>query len=273
MVVGNLQAEDSTDSVERTIENFNRINANLSCGSQPQSESHFAKLQKLGFKTVVCVDGTSPNLKMLRKHGLRSVHIPLPYSGIPQESSRMLTKAMRECEKPIFVHCHHGLHRGPAAAAVCGIAQVHFSQKEAVKFLQTVGTDPAYVGLYRDVQNFSVLSTEDDRQLSRIQLLEQAPATKLSDVMVRIESHFRFLKDQATKQQQSNDSWTEHSVAIIEEFKEAGRLYKQADNLKIELQESVQTATSLRLTVGNHERSVALKVLEKSCVQCHAKRR
>ena len=39
-------------------------------------------------------------------------------AGAVLMASRHLARAARTLPGPIFVHCHHGMHRGPAAAAV-----------------------------------------------------------------------------------------------------------------------------------------------------------
>ena len=46
------------------------------------------------------------------------IHIPIGYDGIPLESEAAIVRAMKETEGPVYFHCHHGLHRGPAAAAI-----------------------------------------------------------------------------------------------------------------------------------------------------------
>lgn len=56
------------------------------------------------------------------KFGLRYVHLPHGYDGVPADRTKELAKAVRELEGPIFIHCHHGKHRSPAAAAVACVS-------------------------------------------------------------------------------------------------------------------------------------------------------
>ena len=36
---------------------------------------------------------------------------------------------------PVFVHCHHGMHRGPAAAAVCAMSKEGWDRRQALAWL------------------------------------------------------------------------------------------------------------------------------------------
>lgn len=266
-----LQADDSTHELQRvpSIAHFQQVSPKLYCGAQPEDEQDFVLLSQAGIKTIVCVDGTQPQVELARKYGLRYVHVPLPYSGIPQKSARMLTQVMRECDSPVFVHCHHGLHRGPAAAAVCAIAQGSFTAKEGVEFLKRSGTNPDYVGLYRDVRNFEVPALGQER----VQLVEKAPVDEITDVMLRIEQHFKWLQQHAAAKHWNRESNTEHSIAIAEEFKEAARHYKKDDELKrLFLDASVQ-AVDLAKSQDKNQGLKLLQKLQQSCIECHANQR
>ena len=62
-----------------------------------------------------------------------------------------LTRVMREATGSVYVHCHHGKHRGPAAAAICGRAAGSLDQAAATRLLELAQTSPDYDGLWRDV--------------------------------------------------------------------------------------------------------------------------
>ena len=72
-------------------------------------------------QTVISVDGAKPDLEAARKHGLRYVHLPHGYDGVPAPRGDELAIALRTLEGPIYVHCHHGKHRSPAAAGVAWV--------------------------------------------------------------------------------------------------------------------------------------------------------
>jgi hypothetical protein len=80
--------------------------------------------------------------------GLRYVHLPIGYDGIPSDRAAQLAKAVRDLPGPVYIHCHHGKHRGPAAcAAVLLTLDPTWTPAKAERWLSVAGTDPKYSGL------------------------------------------------------------------------------------------------------------------------------
>jgi protein tyrosine phosphatase (PTP) superfamily phosphohydrolase (DUF442 family) len=131
------------------LHNVYRLTERLYSGSSPEGDAGFASLRKLGVRTVISVDGARPDVERARKHGLRYVHLPIGYDGVPEAQALRIARAVRDLPGPVYLHCHHGKHRGPAAAAVahlcldgrCGV-------ETAVEEMRRAGTDPRYTGLY-----------------------------------------------------------------------------------------------------------------------------
>lgn len=130
-------------------------------GSCPEGDSAFAALAKAGVKTIVTVDGAKPELQGAAKYGMRYVHIPLEYSGISREDGLKIARVVRDLPGPVFIHCHHGLHRGPAAAAMAAIATQDYSTEMALDALRASGTGANYKGLWADVRNFQKPTTTE----------------------------------------------------------------------------------------------------------------
>ncbi|MEC8557267.1 MAG: hypothetical protein VXZ82_19870 [Planctomycetota bacterium] len=122
-------------------------------GGEPAEHRHFRWLAGQGIKTIVSVDGIAPNLKLAQAYGLRYVHIPLTYSGISRDSGLAMLRVLKEMPGPIYVHCHHGQHRAPAAVAYMLRAGESVSQHEALEILFRGGTSKEYRGLWADVRN------------------------------------------------------------------------------------------------------------------------
>jgi protein tyrosine phosphatase (PTP) superfamily phosphohydrolase (DUF442 family) len=136
-------------------------NLELYCGGQPQGELGFSSLAELGVRTVVNVGGASPDLKTAAKFGIEYVHIPIGYDGIDEISAAALQRVARDCEFPVYVHCYHGQHRGPAAAALIARAAGGIGPADAVKIMEAAETNPGYSGLWRDVREWVPLDAED----------------------------------------------------------------------------------------------------------------
>ena len=183
--VGRLQAPG--------IENLFRATDRIYSGSQPEGDEAFAALRKLGVKTILSVDGTRPDVERAAKFQLRYVHLPHGYDGIPTETAARLVKAARTLEGPIFVHCHHGKHRGPAAVGVICQATAGWTPDQAVAWMRRAGTSPDYAGLYRANADFRVPTAE---ALARVPdaFPSRAEVSGLVDAMVAIDHRWDHLK-------------------------------------------------------------------------------
>ena len=131
------------------IENLFQVTDRVFSGSQPEGDQAFAALRKLGVKTIISVDGTQPEVERAAQFGLRYVHLPHGYDGISSNTAIRLAKAAATVEGPIFVHCHHGKHRGPAAVGLICQATAGWTTNQAVAWLKQAGTAADYPGLYR----------------------------------------------------------------------------------------------------------------------------
>ena len=130
-----------------------RVSDRIYSGAEPAGDAGFESLCKLGVRIVVSVDGARPDVEAARKYGLRYVHIPIAYSGIPAQAKAQLARVMEEAG-PIYFHCHHGQHRGPAAAAAACIASGEADGESAKAILHKAGTSEKYAGLWRDVAQY-----------------------------------------------------------------------------------------------------------------------
>ncbi|MGY8770440.1 MAG: hypothetical protein ACKVH8_18650 [Pirellulales bacterium] len=137
----------------KSLANVVQVTPNIISGGEPSSEAAFAELKSLGVKTIISVDGAQPLANLARKQHLRYVHLPHAYSGIPRETAIQLTKAIKELPGPIYVHCHHGIHRSPAATAVACVGAGIINRKQGLALLEIAGTSPKYQGLFKAVRS------------------------------------------------------------------------------------------------------------------------
>jgi protein tyrosine phosphatase (PTP) superfamily phosphohydrolase (DUF442 family) len=170
----------------KTLPNAYRVTDKVISGGQPDGEEAFAELQRLGVKTVITVDGATPDVEAARRHGLRYVHLPHGYDGIPDERIEDLAKAVSDLPGPIYIHCHHGKHRSPAAAAAACVATGDLSSAEALDLLRAAGTSPAYRGLYQSVAEAKPIPTEL-LVAHEVEFRESVELPPMADAMVAIE--------------------------------------------------------------------------------------
>lgn len=131
------------------LHNVYHLSDSVISGSEPHGEAAFAELAGMGVETILSVDGKVPDADLAARYGMRYVHVPIRYNGIEDEELLQIAKAFRELEGPFYVHCFHGKHRGPAAAAV-GRVVIDGAERERVvaEMRQWCGTSRKYTGLY-----------------------------------------------------------------------------------------------------------------------------
>jgi hypothetical protein len=130
------------------IHNLHRASDGVYSGGVPEGAAGFDSLQQLGIRTVISVDGAKPDLAAAAMRGMRYVHLPIGYDGVPGAQRPNLLRALRDLPGPIYIHCHHGQHRAPAATAYALVGLGRLSPAEGVAFLHAAGTSQHYTGLY-----------------------------------------------------------------------------------------------------------------------------
>lgn len=211
------------------LHNVLRLTPKLYSGSGPEGDKEFEALWKLGIKTVVSVDGARPHLELATKYGLKYVHLPIGYDGVPRDKALLLFKTLTEMPGPVYIHCHHGKHRGPAAAAIglmcadekCGV-------EKALTVLQKAGTDPRYVGLFQSVRQFRRPTRKEIAGLPA-QLPEVVKAAAFTEAMVHLDHHWDNLKlirkaGWKTPPTHPDLDPPHEALQVVESFREMARL-------------------------------------------------
>jgi protein tyrosine phosphatase (PTP) superfamily phosphohydrolase (DUF442 family) len=263
------------------VHNAFRVTDGFYSGSQPEGDAAFQALKTLGIKTIVSVDGSKPDVEAARKYGLKYVHLPFGYDGVPTNRVAELAKVTKELSGPYFVHCHHGKHRGPAAVAVMCEASQGWPPDEAVAFLRQAGTADDYPGLYRAAREFKSPTPAQLAAVGQLPEISQTPS--LVDAMVTIDEHFDRLKlSQAagwkTPPGHADVSPTHEATMLWEQFKEIARTpdaAKRADDFRAKLTDAEKSMDDLRNLLKKSKDAAALDVAFKktsqSCTACHTK--
>jgi protein tyrosine phosphatase (PTP) superfamily phosphohydrolase (DUF442 family) len=266
-------ASKSTAS-KPVIENVHPLTPQFISGGQPKGDAAFSKLAEMGVKTVVSVDGAKPDLELAKKHGLRYVHIPIGYDGVDAAAQGALTRVMREAQGPIFIHCHHGKHRGPAAAAVACMAAGDMNREQAAEFMKLAGTGKEYTGLWRDVAAFKPLPA--DAKLPP--LVESVQEDSLAGAMAGLDRAWDGLKlcqaaGWKTPADHADLAPAHQALLVWEGLAESRRMGENSDPQLVEwLDEAVAEAAQLRQAVQAGDEAAAsrqFKQVEAACARCH----
>lgn len=175
------------------LSNVWRLHPKVLSGGQPEGEAGFTELKRLGIKTVISVDGARPEVELAKKHGLRYVHLPHGYDGIPESRLLELAKAVRDLPGPIYIHCHHGKHRSPAAASAACVSAGLIQSQHARPVLIAAGTSESYRGLYATAASARRI---DDKVLNAVKCEFPAVARlpPMAEAMVSVEHVHDHLK-------------------------------------------------------------------------------
>ncbi|WP_417378668.1 cytochrome c [Gimesia sp.] len=252
------------------LENVFQLDQQFYSGSGPHGELSFKTLKKMGIKTIVSVDGTAPDLEHARKAGMKYIHIPIGYDGVSEDAGLAFARVARDLKGPVYIHCHHGKHRGPTAAAVVGICRGSLDQKSAQQFLAQAGTSKDYSGLWRDVKNFKVPGSN----VILPELVESAKVPPMVSAMVHISQEFE-LSDQL-QQNKPGDRKERLRVLVLlrEELHETARKYSNDydEMFKQWLTESEQQVKKLEVAVQQGDQrafTTGMKNLKTQCKRCH----
>lgn len=134
------------------LHNVFALSASIISGSEPHGRAALEQIADWGVRTVLSVDGKVPDAETAEELGMRYVHIPIQYNGIDEDELLRISKTFRELEGPFYVHCFHGRHRGPAAAAIGRVVLDGLSREQAIaEMRQWCATASKYEGLYSTV--------------------------------------------------------------------------------------------------------------------------
>jgi protein tyrosine phosphatase (PTP) superfamily phosphohydrolase (DUF442 family) len=261
-----------------------RADTNVFSGNSPETDAAFAEIARLGVKTIISVDGGRPEVELARKHGLRYIHLPIGYDGVPTNRQVELVQAALSSPGPLYVHCHHGMHRGPAAVAVICEGTAGWTTNQALAWLKEAGTAADYAGLYRSVREFR---RPDVAALARVvELPEVAKTPALVEAMVAIDAEFDRLKAaQKTGWQgipNQPDMVPAHTATILwEHFRELLRTDDTANHpvdYHSKLTAAANAADRLRSLLREAPapaaaRESAFQDLGQACVACHRRYR
>jgi protein tyrosine phosphatase (PTP) superfamily phosphohydrolase (DUF442 family) len=247
-------------------------------GGEPGSTEAMQTLRQLGVRTVISVDGARPPVELAGQFGLRYVHIPIGYDGIPPQAQAMLVRAVHESEGRIYVHCHHGQHRGPAAAIVCAKVNSDLSATEALQILETAGTSREYAGLRRDAIAFH----PSDAVGPAPPLVEVAEVDSLVAAMAslgRANDHLKLLADSNWGPNAGHPDLvaTQETLILYEGFFESQRHLRETNPYDAQFVTAIGQATELAKLMSENLRqqdwaqaSATFQRIQRTCVDCHA---
>jgi len=267
------------------LPNVVQVHRDVYSGGLPLGENAFEELRALGIQTIISVDGITPDVVSAKVRQMRYVHLPHSYDGVPPSRVLEIAKTIRDLPKPIYIHCHHGLHRSPAAASAGCVAAGLIRSEDSLSILKLAGTDKNYVGLYASVQAVVFEPTRDWNQV-RSDFPSISPLPPIAEAMVSIDQTFQNV--QSSLADSDNDSACKlssisHDLLMLRElYSELLRDRKAIEdsdfskhlNNGLKILDSIILvdtpihSQAIETSAQNHMTSM-LKLLKQNCVTCH----
>ncbi len=282
-----LRIQTPPQDSQSHLHNLFQLTERIYSGAQPDDDAAFAEIAKLGVRTVVSVDGARPDVAAAKRAGLRYVHIPIGYDGLDQSAGESIVNLIKNAEGPFYIHCHHGKHRGPTAAAIACIADGSANHESAMHILEKAGTSKHYPGLWRDVKSFKMPAK--DKRLPP--LVSIAPIDSMASLMVAIDQANGQLKSFADADWAVLDSHPDlrpasEATLLREGFREAMRLRSssKADELAnhdddtywSQMIAAEKVAVKLEDAIRNNDNASATRHFAHMgtlCTKCHSQYR
>ncbi len=284
---GVASTDPATPLESESIPNLYRVTPTLYSGGQPHNDAAFTHLQSLGVKTIISVDGITPDVATAKRFGMRYVHLPVGYDGIKRRDALVIAKAADTLDQPVFIHCHHGQHRGPTAAALAVMIADGWSNEQAVAWMEQAGTSLHYEGLYRSVETFAPPSRQVFKNVLS-SFPEKAALEPFTESMARIGQLFTHLKQFKANgyepiKQHPDLSPAHEALLLNEAFREAQRSDQTKGPFADDIAASVAATQKLHdalvqwQTTGDpqHARTAdqLMVTISQSCKQCHRRDR
>jgi len=272
-MVSSLMAASAPQDKAVSVEGFRQISSRIYCSGEPSGSDVFDQIAGLGIKTVVSVDGKQPDHQAAAKAGLRYVHLPIGYDGVPIAVQAALKQLLETTQGSILIHCHHGKNRGPAAAVIAAMIEGGISKDHALGMMKMAGTGADYKGLWRDVQNYTTITSN----AAPAALVPVAKVTPFVREMTRMDDAFEKLE--AIKVEAWNGGLAnELTVVLVEGFREALRNKEKqhAPSMITHLKESLQKAEQFSESLKDSDPKqtlVRLEMMKQDCRGCHKSHR
>lgn len=206
--------------------------------------------------------------------------MPHGYDGIPQTRAAELAKAVRDLPGPIYIHCHHGKHRSPAAGATACVSAGLIDHQAALSVLRIAETSPHYRGLFQSTESAEPIDKSILDQLEP-NFPESAKLPAMAEAMVAMEhthDHLKAFEKSGWKLLPNKpDLSPEHEALLLREhYTELLRteaVRKQPGQFQQLLQQGETEAQHLEdaLRAGSSPEKVAsaFKAVNDNCKTCH----
>ena len=272
------------------------LSENIISGAEPGGAEALEQIASWGVRTILSVDGKAPDAETAAALGMRYVHVPIEYSGIHEGELLKISKTFRELEGPFYVHCFHGKHRGPAAAAVGRVVLDGVPRERAIaEMRQWCATASKYEGLYSTVATAHIPTADESAAFAfgfdaahsfdglrgamvemtrKWDLIKAArarnwqPDAEHPDVVPREEAVQLHQLLEACSELESTRAWPDDFRAWLEDGRSGSEQLAQALQERARLNDAAPADPELGEAIARADAAFAR--VKQSCAACHA---
>lgn len=248
-------------------------------GGQPEGKEGLATLAAMGFKTIITVDGSKPDVDAARALGMRYVHLPISYDTVTPQRQKELAQAISNLEGPIYLHCHHGKHRSAAALGTALVRCGKLTPDVAAQRMAVSGTAKDYTGLWAAVAAAQPMQP-DELRADPASFPSVAVVTGMVETMAGIDAVWDLVKQSETAGWQAPSDHpdlvatkeTKRLLDLFESLEGDAESKALPADYQTKLQRSVAQSRALDAAVRGGDRNAAadlMKSIGKSCKECH----
>jgi tyrosine-protein phosphatase SIW14 len=121
-----------------SLGNFYKINDSVYRSMQP-SETSFQYLSNVGIKSILNLREIHSDSKKIKNLNLKNYHVPMNAANFNDVEIIAALKIMKNCPKPVVVHCKHGSDRTGVVIAMYRIVFENWEKQKAIEELTTGG--------------------------------------------------------------------------------------------------------------------------------------
>jgi cytochrome c556 len=249
------------------------------CGAVPEGAEGLATLKAMGVKTIVSVDGATPEAELAEALGLHYIHLPISYDSVPAARAKELAQVLANAEGPVYMHCHHGKHRSAAALGSALVLVGKLTPEQAEARMKVSGTSGDYQGLWKSVRDAKPL----DAAALQADISKFPSVSKVSG-LVALMNELDVVFDNVKSAQGAAWGVPKNHPDLVPQ-KETKRLANVYGQLKTEpesvahpadyqqmLEKSIRAAEALDAAVRSGDKATAdaqYAIVQKGCKECH----
>ncbi|MGB3970168.1 MAG: hypothetical protein WBO45_25765 [Planctomycetota bacterium] len=248
-------------------------------GGVPEGREGLATLAAMGIRTILSVDGATPDVAGAEALGMSYVHLPISYDTVTPQRRQELAQAIVSCKGPLYVHCHHGKHRSAAALASAMVVAGRLTPDAAKERMAVSGTAKEYVGLWQSVAECQPLP-EAELRIDPANLPKASKVSGMVATMAEIDLVFDLVKQaQQAGWQPPGDhpdlvpaKETQRLASLFASLRDEAESKLLPGDYQQKLRRSIDASAALdhSLRGNDHEgASKHLAALTKGCKECH----